>query len=149
MEHLDELNLDSNTTIKPPSHFQYAFESMTKDMRFVGMFTIIYGAINCLTIIGALIGVPMIFIGMRIREAADQFLIFKTTNNAAALRLGFELQGKYFRIIKILIIIQLVLIVLSIIFVIFFVGFTLFMGMAIDSGKWLFFLWNIVYIHAI
>ena len=123
MEQLDDLNLDSNTTIKPPSPFQYAFESMTKDMRFVGMFTIIYGALNCLTIIGALIGVPMIFIGMRIREAADQFLIFKTTNNSAALRLGFELQGKYFRIIKILIIVQLVLIVLGIIAVIIFMSF--------------------------
>ncbi|MCX6175271.1 MAG: DUF5362 domain-containing protein [Ignavibacteriales bacterium] len=125
MEHLDELNPDSNTTIKPPSPFQYAFESMTKDMRFVGMFTIIYGTINCLTIIGAIIGVPMIFIGIRIREAADQFLIFKTTNNAAALRLGFESQGKYFRIVKILIIIQLVLIVLSIIAVILFMSFFL------------------------
>jgi len=125
MEHLDELNLDSNTTIKPPSPFQYAFESMTKDMRFVGMFTIIYGAINCLTIIGAIIGVPMIFIGIRIREAADQFLIFRTTNNAAALRLGFESQGKYFRIVKILIIIQLVLIVLSIIAMILFMSFFL------------------------
>ena len=125
MEQLDDLNLDSNTTIKPPSPFQYAFESMTKDMRFVGMFTIIYGALNCLTIIGALIGVPMIFIGMRIREAADQFLIFKTTNNAAALRLGFELQGKYFRIIKILIIVQLALMVLGIILVILFMSFFL------------------------
>jgi len=125
MEQLDDLNIDSNTTIKPPSPFQYAFESMTKDMRFVGMFTIIYGAINCLTIIGALIGVPTIFIGMRIREAADQFSIFKTTNNSAALRLGFELQGRYFRIIKILIIIQLVLIVLSIIFVIIFMSYFL------------------------
>ncbi|MFA5805809.1 MAG: DUF5362 domain-containing protein [Melioribacteraceae bacterium] len=123
MENLDELNLESNTTIKPPSPFQYAFESMTKDMRFVGMFTIIYGAINCLTIIGALIGVPMIFIGMRIREAADQFSIFRTTNNVASLRLGFEQQGKYFRIIKILIIIQLVLMVLSIIAVILFMSF--------------------------
>lgn len=125
MEHLDDLNLDSNTTIKPPSPFQFAFESMTKDMRFVGMFTIIYGAINCLTIIGALIGVPMIFIGMRMREAADQFLIFKTTNNSATLRLGFELQGKYFRIIKILIIIQLVLMVLGIILVILFMSYFL------------------------
>ena len=125
MEQLDDLNLESNTTIKPPSPFQFAFESMTKDMRFVGMFTIIYGALNCLTIIGALIGVPMIFIGMRIREAADQFLIFKTTNNAAALRLGFELQGKYFRIIKILIIVQLALMVLGIILVIFFMSFFL------------------------
>ena len=123
MEQLDDLNLESNTTIKPPSPFQFAFESMTKDMRFVGMFTIIYGALNCLTIIGALIGVPMIFIGMRIREAADQFLIFKTTNNAAALRLGFELQGRYFRIVKILIIVQLVLMVLCIIAVILFMSF--------------------------
>ena len=123
MEQLDDLNLESNTTIKPPSPFQFAFESMTKDMRFVGMFTIIYGALNCLTIIGALIGVPMIFIGMRIREAADQFLIFKTTNNAAALRLGFELQGRCFRIVKILIIVQLVLMVLCIIAVILFMSF--------------------------
>jgi len=123
MEQLDDLNLESNTTIKLPSPFQYAFESMTTDMRFVGMFTIIYGALNCLTIIGALIGVPMIFIGMRIREAADQFLIFKTTNNASALRMGFELQGRYFRIVKILIIVQLVLMVVGIIAVILFMSF--------------------------
>ncbi len=135
MENLDDLNLEPNTTIKPPSPFQYAFESMTKDMRFVGMFTIIYGAINCLTIIGALIGVPMIFIGMRIREAADQFLIFKTTNNAAALRLGFELQGKYFRIVKILIIIQLVLIVVSIIAVIIFMSFFLSSFMQLSTSS--------------
>ncbi len=135
MENLDDLNLESNTTIKPPSPFQYSFESMIKDMRFAGMFTIIYGVINCLTIIGALIGVPTIFIGMRIREAADQFLIFKTTNNAAALRLGFELQGKYFRIIKILIIIQLVLIGLSIIFVIFFMSFFLSSFMQLSTSS--------------
>lgn len=125
MDQLDDLTLEDVKSFKPPSPFQYAFESMIKDMRFAGMFTIIYGAINCLTIIGALIGVPMIFIGMRIREAADQFSIFKTTNNSAALRLGFELQGKYFRIIKILIIIQVVLIVLSIIIVILFMSFFL------------------------
>jgi len=125
MEQFDDLNQDSASNLKPPSPFQFAFDTMTKDMRFVGMFAIIYGAINCLTIIGALIGVPMIFIGMRIREAADQFSIFKTTNNAAALRLGFEFQGKYFRIIKILIIIQLVLIVLCIIFVVAFLSYFL------------------------
>ncbi len=135
MENLDDLNLESNTTIKPPSPFQYAFESMTKDMRFVGMFIIIYGVINCLTIIGALIGVPMIFIGMRIREAADQFLIFKTTNNAAALRFGFELQGKYFRIVKILIIIQLVLIVVSIIAVILFMSYFLSSFMQLSTSS--------------
>lgn len=127
MEQFDDLNISSEPTqsIKPPSQFQYIFEKMTSDMRFVGLFTIIYGVLTCLTIIGALIGVPTILIGLRIREAADQFSIYKMTNNAASLKQGFELQGKFFRTIKILIIIGLVLTVLYIIFFIylFTVGF--------------------------
>lgn len=121
MEQFDDLNIESESTpvIKPPSQFQFLFDKMISDMRFVGMFTIIYGVITCLTIIGALIGVPTIIIGLRMREAADQFLLYKATNNAAALRQGFELQGKFFRIIKILIIIGLVFTVLYIILLIY------------------------------
>jgi hypothetical protein len=106
-----------------PSMFQFYFDKMIKDMRFVGMFAIIYGVFTCLSIIGAIIGVPVIFIGLRIREAADHFSLFKLSNDAAALRLGFELQGKYFRILKILIIVQIVLIVIGIIFLIAFFSF--------------------------
>ncbi|HAB53518.1 MAG: hypothetical protein A2499_11875 [Stygiobacter sp. RIFOXYC12_FULL_38_8] len=121
MEQFDDLNIESESTpaIKPPSQFQFLFDKMTGDMRFVGMFTIIYGVITCLTIIGALFGVPTIIIGLRMREAADQFSMYKATNNAAALRQGFELQGKYFRIIKILIIIGIVFTVLYIILLIY------------------------------
>lgn len=115
MEQLDDLNLESGSSIKPPTLFQMVFDRMVKDMRFVGMFTIIYGAINCLTIFGAIIGIPTIIIGLRMRESADQFTIFKATNDSAAMRMGFELQGKYFRIIKILMIIGLVLTVIFII----------------------------------
>ena len=117
MEQFEDLSLDqpSEPTFKPPTLFQMAFEKMVSDMRFVGMFTIIYGALSCLSIIGAIIGIPYIFVGMRMREAADQFAIFKATNDAAAMRNGFELQGKFFRIIKILIIIGLVFAVLFII----------------------------------
>lgn len=123
MDQFDDINLNSEPapSFKPPSMFQSTFEKMTGDMRFVGMFTIIYGVLACLTIIGALFGVPTIIIGLRMREAADQFSLFKMTNNAAALRQGFELQGKYFRLIKILIIIGLVLTVLYIIFVIYLI----------------------------
>ena len=103
--------------------FQFQFEKMTNDMRFVGMFAIIYGALTCLSIIGALIGVPIIFVGLRIREAADQFSTFRTTNNAASMRAGFELQGKFFHILKILIIVQIVLIVLMIIFFVVFISY--------------------------
>ncbi len=120
MGQMDDLNLEPASSLKTPSPFQFAFDKMTKDMRFVGMFSIIYGAIACLTIIGALIGVPTIIIGLRIREAADQFAIFKMTNEAAALRNGFELQGKYYRIIKILIIVGLVLTAIYLILIIVF-----------------------------
>lgn len=124
MEDIDNLNLDtSSTSINPPSMFQFQFEKMTNDMRFVGMFAIIYGALTCLSIIGALIGVPIIFVGLRMREAADQFSTFRITNNAASMRAGFELQGKFFHILKILIIVQIVLIVLMIIFFVIFISY--------------------------
>jgi len=122
MGQLDNLTSEEAKSYNPPSAFQFSFDKMTKDMRFVGMFTIIYGAFICLTIIGALIGVPIIFVGMRMREAADQFSIFKTTNNAASLRMGFDLQGKYFHILKILIIIGLILTALYIIAIIVFLS---------------------------
>lgn len=124
MENIDNLNLDtSSTNINPPSMFQFQFEKMTNDMRFVGMFAIIYGALTCLSIIGALIGVPIIFVGLRMREAADQFSTFRITNNAASMRAGFELQGRFFHILKILIIVQIVLIVLIIIFFVVFISY--------------------------
>lgn len=124
MENIDNLNLDtSSTNINPPSMFQFQFEKMTNDMRFVGMFAIIYGALTCLSIIGALIGVPIIFVGLRMREAADQFSAFRITNNAASMRAGFELQGRFFHILKILIIVQIVLIVLMIIFFVVFISY--------------------------
>jgi hypothetical protein len=121
MEDFNDLNNEPSSGIQPPSPFRSMFGKMTSDMRFVGLFTIIYGALNCLSIIGAVIGIPMIFIGIRMREAADHFDMFKDSNDAKALRRGFESQSKFLNIQKILIIIGIVLFVLSIIFMI--VGF--------------------------
>ena len=122
MAQFDDLTIDQPpaSSFKPPTMFQILFDRMVTDMRFVGMFTIIYGALNCLTIIGAILGIPIIIVGMRIRETADQFAIFRTTNDSNAMRNGFEIQGRFFKIIKILIIIGLVLFVLSIIMMIVF-----------------------------
>jgi type III secretory pathway component EscU len=122
MDQLEDLNSNPSSSFKVPSQFQYLFDKMNGDMKFVGMFTIIYGGLICLSIIGALIGVPLIIAGMRIREAADQFSIFKTTNNTGSMRSGFELQGKYFHILKVLIIVGIVMTVIYIIFIIFFLS---------------------------
>ena len=117
MEDFNELNMEENSVPqpKPLGLFGMLFTKMTSDMKFVGMFTIVYGVLTSLSIIGAVIGVPLIFAGMRIREAADEFNAFRLTNDSDALRRGFELQGKYFNIQKIIIIVGLILTALYII----------------------------------
>lgn len=123
MGDFDELQFNINSKSKSSeqqSKFKYLYDRMTKDMHFVSTFLIIYGAINCLTIVGAVIGVPLIFAGLSIKTAAGHFSIFKLTDNSASLKNGFEEQSKFFNIIKILIIAGLVLTAISIIGVIFF-----------------------------
>jgi hypothetical protein len=93
---------------------------MIGDMRFVGIFYIIFGALYCLTIIGALIGIPMIIMGLRVREAADGFGGYQTSFDPNFLERGFERQQRFFFIQKVLMIIGLVLMVVYILFIIVF-----------------------------
>ncbi len=122
MEDFNDLHIDEESIpqSKPLGIFGMLFTKMTTDMKFVGMFTIIYGVLTSLSIIGAIIGVPLIFAGLRIREAADEFNAFRLTNDNSSLKRGFELQGKYFYIQKIIIIVGLVLTALYIIGIIAF-----------------------------
>ena len=101
---------------------EFVVKKMTNDMRFVGLFTIIYGALSCLSIIGAIIGVPLIIAGLRLRESADTFVLWLTNKEEDKLIKGFDLQGKYFFINKVIIIISLILIALYIIGMIAFFG---------------------------
>jgi Na+/H+-translocating membrane pyrophosphatase len=86
------------------------------DMNFVGIFFIIIGAIECISIVGAIVGIPLIISGLRLRESAASFGNFLTSGNEAALDNALERQSRFFFIVKILIIIALVLFVLEIIF---------------------------------
>ena len=97
---------------------------MTGDMKFVGIMYIIMGAFYCLSIIGAIFGVPLIICGVRLRESADAYLNFMTSEDQAALHYGFERQGRYFFIQKVLFIVGLVLFCLYIfaIFIAILVG---------------------------
>lgn len=95
---------------------------MTSDMRFVGIFTIIYGAIRCLGIITAIIGIPLIIAGLRLREAADEFDAFGTSGDQGLLEAAFDRQRSFFYIYKILIIVGLVFMALYIVGMILFMG---------------------------
>ena len=93
------------------SGLSFLFSQMIRDMKFVGMFSIIYGAITSLSIIGALMGVPLIFVGVRMRDAADYFQAYQMTKDRTALINAFDAQAKFFKITKILIIVSIILMI--------------------------------------
>ena len=98
------------------------------DMRFMGWVSMIYGILTCLSIVGALVGVPMIIAAHRFIEAINRFEIYRRDRSEAELRTGFHELGRSFRIMKILVIIHIVLTV-GYIFFLFFLG-----GIGILSG---------------
>ncbi len=99
---------------------QMTINKMSGDMRFVGVFYIIMGAIECLTIIGAIVGIPLIICGLRLRESADAYTGYMGSNDLTMLERAFERQGSFFFIQKVLMIIGLIFIVLYIILLIAF-----------------------------
>lgn len=97
---------------------------LTSDMNFIGIVTIIMGIINCLTIIGAPIGIPIIFAGLRLRESCEFFRSYLLNNDQLTLQQALEKLGRFFFIYKVLTIIYLVIMGLYIlaILVLLFVG---------------------------
>ncbi len=123
MEDFNEIKIDDiPNQQKPMGMFGMMFSSLTSDMKFIGMFYIIYGVLTSLSIIGAVIGIPLLISGLRLRESADELNTFRATNDSNSLRRGFELQGKFFRIQKIIIIVGIVIAVLYVIGIILFLG---------------------------
>lgn len=88
---------------------------LNSDMRFVGMFYIIIGALYSITIIGAIMGIPLIISGLRLRESADSFSSYLLSADNNMLERALERQERFFFIQKIFIIITLVVMVLYVI----------------------------------
>jgi hypothetical protein len=105
-----------------PAAIQMQLRKMSSDMTFLGIFEIIIGALYCLTIIGAAIGVPMIFAGLRLKESADSFTSYTSAAESSVLRGALEKLGRHFHIHKILVIVSIVLTLLYIVFVVFLFG---------------------------
>jgi hypothetical protein len=115
---LGGMNMESSPAGTSP--LQQTANSMVKDMHFVGIFAIIYGIIACLTIIGMIFGIPYIFIGIRLREAADEFSKYVESKNEENLQNAFIRQGRSFFIMKVIVIVGLAFLALYIIGLILF-----------------------------
>ena len=102
---------DQEAVIKDSSQIQALMTSnvpkMAQYMKFIGIIQIIGGALYCLTIIGALIGVPVIYMGIRLREAADGFKKYIASDSKEDLSYAIDRQTRSFLIQFILMIISL------------------------------------------
>ncbi len=110
--------MDQAAAISPGFHI--TVNKMAGDMKFVGIFYIIIGAIECLTIIGAIVGIPLIISGLRLRESADSFKSYLASGDAFMLERALERESRFFFIQKVFLIISIVLFVLYIAFFIVF-----------------------------
>lgn len=110
--------MDEMEKVSTSMHF--TINKMKGDMGFVGIFYIIMGAIYSISIVGAPFGIPMIISGLRLRESADSFTGYLTSNDSRMLEIALEKQGRFFFIQKVLIIITLILIALYIILIFMF-----------------------------
>jgi len=99
---------------------QVTINKMTGDMNFVGIFYIIVGVLYSLTIIGAILGIPLIICGLRLRESSTSFTSYVVTNDESMLERALERQSRFFFIQKVFMIITLVIFVIYIIIFLIF-----------------------------
>jgi flagellar biogenesis protein FliO len=83
--------------------------NLTKYMNFIGLLSMIFGVIYCLTIIGAIFGVPYYIMGKRLRESAEAFTGYNSSSSNRDLETAIERQTRAFFILYILAIISLVI----------------------------------------
>jgi hypothetical protein len=91
---------------------------LTKYMRLIGLLQMIGGVIYCLTIIGAIIGVPLYIMGKRLRESADAFTNYLSSNSGRDLETAIERQTRSFFIQYVLAIVGLVFMAIYIVVII-------------------------------
>lgn len=117
-----ELGQTENTqSINPTGEaieFGFIVTKLISDMKFVAWITIIEGAITCISIIGAIIGIPVLISGLRLKEAAEELAIYKNSNDFTYLKRALDKQQRFFFIQKILMIVGIVFGILSIIILI-------------------------------
>ena len=95
--------------------YKNMIRTMASDMRFVGIVSIILGALNSIMIVTAIIGVPVIFAGIRLRESAMHFQTFAEGDDQTALKHAHERLSRSMHITKVLMIIYIVFSALSLI----------------------------------
>jgi hypothetical protein len=80
---------------------------LINEMRSVGTVSLLFGGLQCLSIVGAVIGIPLIISGLRLRESADKMEGYINSNDQKMFEDALVKQTSFFFIQKILFIVGL------------------------------------------
>lgn len=111
----EELTTDQSKPLTPMST---NLSNLSKYMNFMGILAMIGGVIYCITIIGAIIGIPYFIMGKRLKESAEAFERYSTSISGSDLETAIDKQTRSFFIMYVLAIIGLVLMAIYLVVII-------------------------------
>jgi hypothetical protein len=122
----DEINNSlQNTTNYESNNQQMNFmmnsiiDSLSGWMKFIGIYTIVTGALTCIGIITAALGIPLIFAGIALTRGSKSIKSYKQHNSPYILNEVFTSFNKYFKIQGIMAIIGIAIFVIYIVILLF------------------------------
>ena len=100
------------------------------DMKFLGVAAMIYGIMNCLSLAGAVMGVPIIIAANRFLESVKILQEYRLSGRPEDLASGFHEMGRCFRLLKIVVLITIAMSVLTFAVIFLFGGLAVLAGLA-------------------
>ena len=112
-------NYDTISTISVDEVFKKKMNFLGLVQQILGVIMVIFGGLYCLTIIGAILGVPFILIGLKIFKSGEAYKKSIITLEGGDIKEGLTL---FSDAMKIYIIMIVVILVIEILFLIVFMG---------------------------
>ena len=112
-------NYDTISTISVDEVFKKKMNFLGLVQQILGVIMVIFGGLYCLTIIGAILGVPFILIGLKMFKSGEAYKKSMFTLEGGDIKEGLTL---FSDAMKIYIIMIVVILVIEILFLIVFMG---------------------------
>ena len=112
-------NYDTISTISVDEVFKKKMNFLGLVQQILGVIMVIFGGLYCLTIIGAILGVPFILIGLKIFKSGEAYKKSIITLEGGDIKEGLTL---FSDAMKIYIVMIVVILVIEILFLIIFMG---------------------------
>lgn len=112
---MDQINNSGGNLANP------RLSELANNMKWVGYGYIVMGVISCLSIIGAITGIPMLISGLRAKDSAEKLDEYIASDNPGSYELFFNDLAQHFKMIKIYFIITIILTLIGILgYILFF-----------------------------